>query len=52
MTKFGWPLAWCTMPGAKPRNAPPTNAAAREVTRCRESIQYEVPAVAASAPPR
>ena len=51
-TKLGWPFAWWTMPGAKPRNAPPANAAARDRTRCRDSTQYDVAAVADSAAPR
>jgi len=48
-TRFGWPLAWATMAGAKPHSTAPTNAAGRERTRCRLNTWYQAEAVSHSA---
>ena len=47
-TKLMWPLACDTIVGANPHHRPPTYAAARLRTRCRESTKYQAAAVPAS----
>ncbi len=46
-TKFGWPLVCEIIAGAKPQNTPPTAAANRDCTTCRDSTQYQAVAVPA-----